>query len=207
MTENVWESKWTNNRTPWDQKIEVPILVQLTNEVYVKSNIKRVLVPGCGRGYDVLTLCKIPSATEVLGIDFAPTALEYANQLVEEQKDSHPELKKATFKNQDFFRLPNDEKFDLAFDYTFLCALTPDMREAWANKYQELIAKGGELFTLVFPLTNVNRSTEGGPFQIDYEIVKNLLEPRGFVNIENRPNEIAVASRKGNESIARWIKQ
>ena len=205
-----WEDKWTSEQTPWDKKMPVPILEHYTTEVYSKnSNIRNALVAGCGRGFDVLTLCEIPSVERVLGVDFAPTAVEAANELQQESIDSKPHAKKAVFEQNDFFKV--DGKFDLAFDYTFLCALDPELRQAWADKYAELIVPGGELFTLVYPLkinTNVTVLTSGGPpFQIDYKIVSELLEPRGFENIENKENNISIDARKGNEWIARWIKK
>lgn len=53
--------------------------------------------------------------------------------------------KNVSFKTLDFFNfeIPSD-KFNLAYDYTFLCALPPKMREAWGNRYAEIIAPGGE---------------------------------------------------------------
>lgn len=40
----------------------------------------------------------------------------------------------------------------LAFDYTFLCALDPSVRERWAQHYADIIRPGGELLTVVYPM-------------------------------------------------------
>jgi hypothetical protein len=51
------------------------------------------------------------------------------------------------FKALDFFNfdLPEDgKKFNLAYDYTFLCALPPSMREAWGKRYAKIIAPEGQ---------------------------------------------------------------
>jgi 2-polyprenyl-3-methyl-5-hydroxy-6-metoxy-1,4-benzoquinol methylase len=205
-----WEDMWIQEQTPWDKKQKVIILDHYTQQVYKhNSNIKRALVPGCGRGYDVITLCEIPSVDEVVGIDLAPTAISFAKELAQQEVTTHPEIKKAKFVLQDFFTLPSNEKFDLAFDYTFLCALHPTMREDWADKYKELIKPGGELFTLIFPLSTTNvfgrKDGDGPPHMINYDIVRDLLEKRGFVNIENRPCDMSFEQRKDNEWIARWV--
>lgn len=42
--------------------------------------------------------------------------------------------------------------YQLAFDYTFLCALDPPMRKPWAETYARIIRPGGELLTVVFPM-------------------------------------------------------
>lgn len=51
------------------------------------------------------------------------------------------------FKALDFFNfdLPEDgQKFALAYDYTFLCALPPNMRQAWGKRYAEIIRPRGQ---------------------------------------------------------------
>lgn len=42
--------------------------------------------------------------------------------------------------------------FDLGYDYTFLCALHPDMRKDWATAWAQLLRPGGYLLTLIFPV-------------------------------------------------------
>ena len=48
-----------------------------------------------------------------------------------------------------------DNSFDFAYDYTFLCALQPDMREQWASTYARLLKPDGVLMTVVFPITGM----------------------------------------------------
>lgn len=49
------------------------------------------------------------------------------------------------FKTLDFFSFDIPEGgFQVAYDYTFLCALPPSLREPWGRRYAELIAPGGE---------------------------------------------------------------
>lgn len=54
-------------------------------------------------------------------------------------------------------------KFDLIYDYTFLCALLPELRCDWAKRINELLTPAGVLVCLEFPLyKDVN--TPGPPF-------------------------------------------
>jgi hypothetical protein len=38
---------------------------------------KRIIIPGCGRGYDVVTFVKAGATREVLGLELAPTAVSF----------------------------------------------------------------------------------------------------------------------------------
>lgn len=40
----------------------------------------------------------------------------------------------------------------VAYDYTFLCALEPAARERWASQYAKIVKPGGQLLTVVFPI-------------------------------------------------------
>lgn len=68
------------------------------------------------------------------------------------------------FKQLDFFdfELPQSEdgsskedKFVLAYDYTFLCAIPPELRRAWAQRYADIIAKDGRLCSVLFSYLRV----------------------------------------------------
>lgn len=49
------------------------------------------------------------------------------------------------FKALDFFEYDIPEGgFQVAYDYTFLCALPLELREPWGRRYAELISPGGE---------------------------------------------------------------
>ena len=54
----------------------------------------------------------------------------------------------------DFFEFsPTEGRFDVVFDYTFLCAMPPSLREKWAQKMSKLVKTNtGRLVTLIFPI-------------------------------------------------------
>jgi Thiopurine S-methyltransferase (TPMT) len=59
----------------------------------------------------------------------------------------------------------------------FLCALPPEQRKDWAQGWARLIAPGGELVTMMFP---VDPEKQGGPpYAVSHELYTELLTPVG----------------------------
>lgn len=56
------------------------------------------------------------------------------------------------------FNLGKDDKFSLAYDYTFLCALPIELRTSWGERYAELVRPGGCLVALMYPIRTLSRS-------------------------------------------------
>ena len=95
-----------------------------------------------------------------------------------------------------FFDLPTEKEdlFDFIYDYTFLCAFDVTVRTLWAEKMSDLLKIGGELLTLIFPLSETK---EGGPpFKMSFSLLKNLL---GDVNDKLRYEELRGKKRIGEE--------
>ncbi|KAL0487967.1 thiol methyltransferase [Acrasis kona] len=205
-TNEDWQDLWRKGDTRWDTNQSNPTLVSLVDKDthFKEKNFSRALVPGCGSGYDAFTLCRIPSIKEVVGLDVSDLANKRSNELRDERIAHDPSVAKAKFVVGDFFTLPEDDKFDLIFDYTFLCAMIPENRDKWADTYARIIKPGGELVTLIFPLS---KPPPGPPHQINFDLVSSLLTPRGFVNIESRACTESVPSRLGNEWLAIWVKK
>jgi len=66
-----WESKYRSGETPWDRGAPNPALTQWLADDALPPG--RALVPGCGRGYEVMTLAR--AGWQVTAIDSAPSAL------------------------------------------------------------------------------------------------------------------------------------
>jgi methyl halide transferase len=90
-------------------------------------------VGGCGSGYDCWTLAK--HGWQVTGLDLSPTAVERAQQLLEQEQERQRQQQggqgeawpgSVEFVCGDFFALPEEtegHKFDLIFDYTVRAAV------------------------------------------------------------------------------------
>ncbi|MFK7984474.1 MAG: methyltransferase domain-containing protein [Sandaracinaceae bacterium] len=194
----TWEDAWREGRTRWDAGQSPPILETLVNSGTLPHG--PAVVPGCGSGYDVFTLARDPERS-VLGLDLAPTA-RVRFEAVREQLGVDPE--RAEIHLGDFFEFAasTDKRFNLAWDYTFFCAIDPAVRTTWVDSMHRLLAPDGELVTLLFPSTDADPGS-GPPFPIPPSIAQPIIEAR-FTLIELTPVLESHPGREGKEQLARW---
>ena len=175
---DFWDTRYRDGTTPWDAGGVPPrLLAWLENE----RSPMRVLVPGCGSGYEVQAFAE--RGHDVLGIDFAE----------EVAKRSH--VRKA-----DFFQL-GEPPFDLVYERTFLCALPRRLWDDWARKSAELVRPGGRLAGFFY----LNDNERGPPFGID---AARLAALRGgnfdLIEDERVPAEQSVPVLAGHEVWQVW---
>jgi hypothetical protein len=133
-----WDELWKSDFTPWDRGLPNPALVDTLRDrtellgdpvIQETKRRKKALVPGCGRGYDVVLLATM--GYDAVGLDGSETAIEACKKMV---SDSQTELEKEAsaaglgeikFVKGDFFakdweeQVLGDQKgFDLIYDYT-----------------------------------------------------------------------------------------
>ncbi|CAM0141100.1 unnamed protein product [Umbelopsis sp. WA50703] len=191
-----WEKRWQDQDTPWDHGESSQALVELLKE---KANLiptdGNVLVPGCGRGYDVFLLAS--PERKVVGLDLSETCIQQCLELQQQKQLSDTQI---SFICDDFFKFNMPAgKFNLIFDYTFFCALPPVLRPQWGQRMAEILATGGVLICLIFPLTE----HEGGPpFAVTVDAYREALEP-AFENLYLADCK-GHASRVGKEKISIW---
>ena len=175
----------------------------------------RCFVIGCGRGYDV-TFLSTPTRF-VMGLDIAESAVRAAQVRAEAlagDEEAGVALAQLQFTTTSFFDLPTQaesDKFDLIYDYTFLCAMEPSIREQWAEKMAALLVSGGELVTLIFPICD---KPDGPPFAMSLPLVRGLLEGVGLerLQLEALPSELSHPGRDGSglweasSALGRWRK-
>ncbi|OTB18792.1 hypothetical protein K445DRAFT_307680 [Daldinia sp. EC12] len=173
-----WDELWQSGEDDlWDRGKPSPALIDFIEsrpDVLRPSREGRrlrALVPGCGKGYDVVMLAL--HGFDAYGLEVSKKGVEVArayaaNELAEPRafnygnKEEWPVEKRGEvhFIAGDFFRKGWEaqcgdtklEGFDLIYDYTFLCALVPEMRKDWARRMRELLAPTGVLICLEFPL-------------------------------------------------------
>jgi len=191
--QKAWEQLWKEGVTPWDGQGVTPAVAHLLKTNQLRDG--KILVPGCGSGYDVVAMGS-PTRT-VTGLDISPSALQQAQLFAEKS----PQAQFVQFQSGDFFTFAPASKFDTVFDYTFFCALDPSMRPQWAEKMAELLALDGELITLMFPLDE----HEGGPpFAVSLEAYEKVLAPWGFRLVSCDADVPSAEGRRGLEKLARW---
>ena len=151
-----WEKLWENaDFLPWDKGAPNPALIDtlrerqdLTGNAMVKINgelrRKRALVPGCGRGIDVLLLKSF--GYDAVGLEYSETAVKACHKYEEahgnEYQTQDEELGEGTaqFVVGDFFKddwiaekAGPENKFDLIYDYTVSPALQTNIHPAKAT--------------------------------------------------------------------------
>lgn len=136
-----------------------------------KTKSARVLVPGCGRGYALETFSSTFFDSEnIVGLEVSETA----RNACEAYQSEHASKAKCVV--EDFFThgvKNDDDKYDVIYDCTFLCAIQPTQRQMWAEQMRNLTKKGSRVISLVFPLGDFKG---GPPFALSPELVKSLLQ-------------------------------
>lgn len=136
------------------------------------------LVAGCGRGYAPIAFSQ--RGYKAVGLDVSSTAIASANKHLSTIDGGH--TLPVSFTEGSFFDYPDDNSFDMAYDYTFFCALQPEDRKPWAQTYARIIKQKGILLTGMFP---VDKNRKGGPpFAVTTELYQSVLEPVGFALVE-----------------------
>jgi SAM-dependent methyltransferase len=186
-TPEFWDTRFRDGVTPWDAG-GVPR--QLAVWLKSKSLSLKVLVPGCGTGYEVRLFAE--HGHNVLAIDFSDAAIEAARR----QLGSLSGL----VKQADFFRL-QDGPFDLVYERAFLCALPRAHWHAWVRRMAELVRPGGELAGFFY----VDDNERGPPFGISREGLEDLLgEAFELTEGQRVPPAQSLAVFKGKEIWQVW---
>ncbi|EME46604.1 hypothetical protein DOTSEDRAFT_43091 [Dothistroma septosporum NZE10] len=248
---NRWDDLWQQKLTPWDKNgpsLALKDAITDRPDVFgtaIKDDSsktrKRALVPGCGSGYDVFLLASL--GYDTYGLDAAPTAVNAAKQIQAEiaaderyaVHDSEIGRGESKVILQDFFKddfqaHTGGAGFDVIFDYTFLCALPPDLRPRWAQRMSQLLGPLGKLICLEWPLGK-DPKLGGPPFGVTPELFGQLLsrpgkevkyDDAGVVVVEDQSGEgsdhglVTIdrflpsrthESTKGNDHVSIWQHQ
>ncbi|KAL4865871.1 hypothetical protein BDV12DRAFT_173838 [Aspergillus spectabilis] len=232
-----WEELWAqgdNLILPWDKRKPNPTLeeVLITKRAIIGGSLlnanegdsprrKKALVPGCGRGVDVLLLASF--GYDAYGLDYSKSAIEECKREEEEFEEKYPVRDasvgrgRVTSVQGDFFENAWVEEvglegiyFDLIYDYTFFCALPPSMRPAWALRYTQLLAPSsqGNLVCLEFP-RHKDPLQHGPPYSSPSEAyIEHLSHPGEEIAYDAKgrckSDSLREPSEIGLERVAYW---
>lgn len=133
-----WDERFRAGFTPWDAGCAPPAFLRWLDALGPGRG-RRVLVPGCGRGYEV-------AALDAAG--FEVTAIDYAADAVAQARASLGEaLAARTLHQADFFADGPwcAQPFDLIYERAFLAALPPARWAEWAQRAAQRVAPGGSM--------------------------------------------------------------
>ena len=156
-----WEKRFRPGFTPWDSG---GIPLALESFLGREPRGARVLIPGCGSGYEVRAF--VQAGFETLAIDFAPAAVERA------QRTLGPLAHLVRL--ADFFEFDFGRSFDLIYERAFLCALPRRLWPRYALRVSELLRSEGRLAGFFY----FDDGERGPPFGLKVRELEALLSDR-----------------------------
>lgn len=146
LNESFWNDRYRSNNTGWDLGEVSPPLKKYIDQLQDKTI--RILIPGAGNAHEALYLVK-QGFKDI-------TVVDVSSVLIERLKKEWHAIPEITLIHNDFFQ--HEGKYDLIFEQTFFCAISPNLREAYVQKIKTLLADNGRLVGVLF-----DREFEGGP--------------------------------------------
>lgn len=190
LDKNFWTSRYRSGKLGWDAgSITTPLknyFDQLTNKSL------KILIPGCGNGYEAEYLCN--KGFNVTVVDISDLPLERLRKRC--SNSSSLELIEG-----DFFELTG--KYDLIVEQTFFCAIDPTLRTEYAKKAHDLLTSGGKLVGVLFNIPLYEDRPPFGGNSVEYS---GYFEPYFSFNVfEECYNSIK--PRQGNELFINLVKK
>jgi len=181
-----WDEAYRRGETQWDRGRSTPALTLALKELKNLGRC-RILVPGCGYGHDAYALAQ--AGHEVIGWDLSPTAIQGAQRI-----NAHPN---STFHQKDFFTTPLEgDFFDVIFEHTFLCAMSPENWPTIARRYALLLKPEGCLLAVLF--THM-QNEDPPPYPTSVQQVKEIFSPY-FRTGEGQSLSETFSGREGEET-------
>ncbi len=157
-----WNDLYKTAATGWELNRESVVLPQVLPQL--KLNRCRVLVLGCGSGHDAAYFAK--QGHVVTAVDFSAEATQRARQ-------NYSSLDNLSIVQADAFQ-PHaewNERFDIVFEHTFYCAISPEKRNALVQIWNRALTPQGHLLGVFFAMEKRTGPPFGGS---EAEISKRL---------------------------------
>jgi SAM-dependent methyltransferase len=187
---DFWTTRYVTGKTPWDFG-GVPLALK---SFLARSSVPgRVLIPGCGSGYEVQAFHA--AGYDVSAIDFSPAAVEQAKRVLGVLAER---IILGDFFTHDF----HQRRFDLIYERTFLCSITPSRWHEYVNRVAELLLREGRL---VGVFLYGQRSSSGPPFPLT-EAEANQIFEKHFQLARNEVMTDSLPLFRGMERWQEWLK-
>ena len=154
-----WNKRWASGKVPWDLGGVPPTLVSFLTRSRTRT---RVLIPGCGSGYEVRAFHE--AGHDVTAIEFSAPAVARAREVLGSlgNKVIHG----------DFFKHDlGESRYGLIYERGFLCSLPPERWTHYASRMASLLAAGGKLVGLFL----YGQEPEPPPYPLTQEQAVGLL--------------------------------
>lgn len=139
--EKFWSHIYQTETPGWEKGHAAVALPSVLPQLKLPRS--RVLVLGCGSGHDAALLAQ--GGHQVTAIDISPEAIKRA-QL------QYGQVQGLRFIEMDLFDIPKDwyGEFDLIFEHTCYCAITPDRRNELVELWHKCLSEKGQLLAVLF---------------------------------------------------------
>ena len=155
-----WVRRWEGGKLPWDLGGIPPDLVSFLTRT--QSSHCRVLIPGCGTGYEVRAFHE--AGYDVTALDFSGPAVAHAREVLGPLGDK---VVQGNFFKHDFAAT----RFGLVYERGFLCSLPPERWPDYVARMADLLAPGGRLVGLFL----YGQEPEPPPYPLTAATAANLL--------------------------------
>jgi len=170
-TREFWEERFEAGNTPWDRGAPNPQLQAWQSQGVLQPC--RILVPGCGSGYEVAALAA--AGFEVTGLDYAPPAVERTKERLAAAG------LRAEVIEADALSWHPEKPFAAVYEQTCLCALYPDAWRDYSDQLHGWLAPGGRLFALFVQFQRpgaLEGAILGPPYHCDINAMRALFPDR-----------------------------
>lgn len=183
LNPDFWQNHFDEGRTPWDRGTTNPQLLRWLESCYLQPC--RIAVPGCGNGWELVTLAS--QGFSAVGIDYTPAAVSNARK--------HLALNNAIAEvvEADVLTYTPHEPFDAVYEQTCLCAIAPDKWLQYASQLQKWVRPGGYLYVLFMQITRPGAKqgiVQGPPFHCDITAMHALFNSEAWIWPEQPPERI-----------------
>ena len=158
-----WTARYAASQTPWAFG-GVPSALKTFLER--SSGSGRVPIPGCGSGYEIQAFHA--AGYDVSGIDFSPAAVDQAKRVLGSLAER---VILGDFFTYDF----GQRRFDIIYERTFLCSMTPTRWPEYVNRMADLLLPEGRLIGVFL---YGQRQSSGPPFPITEREAEQLFKKR-----------------------------
>lgn len=182
MNNNEWEQRYQQGKTGWDRGDVSPNLHYWLENQQLEAC--RLLIPGCGNGYEVLYLAE--KGFDVVAIDIAPTAIKNLKTALA-SKQLQAEAIQA-----DFLKWQPKQAFDAIYEQTSLCALPPAQWQSYEQCLYNWLKPKGKLL-----IQFMQTEEEGGPpFHCDISAMLNLFSSKRWMWSDEHMTEVVHSGGK-----------
>jgi methyl halide transferase len=190
LTPEAWEQRYQENRDRWDLGCPAPPLINLLASAQTPQP-GRMAVLGCGSGQDAMLFSV--AGFDVVGFDFAPSAIAKASTTAKARELSAQFLQRNIFELESEFQ----HSFDYVLEHTCFCAIDPTMRSQYVQVVKNLLRPNGQLIALFY----THNRLDGPPFGVKPQEILDKFSPY-FDIILFKAAKDSLARRKGEEHLA-----